>query len=104
MGDLRKALERLGSDALGGGIRIGHLGMCLFEILEFAEELVVISVGNFGFGLGVVEMVVVANEMPELRDPLFGGGWGRRRGRAGTWVILGRVVKCREVEIWAGEG
>ena len=48
--------------------------MLFFEILEFAKEAVVVAVGDFRLGLGVVEVVVVLDERPEFRDALFGRG------------------------------
>ena len=50
------------------------MGVLFLKILQFAEDLVVFGVGDFRFGLGVIELVVVVDEPPELRDALFGRG------------------------------
>lgn len=57
--------------------------MGFFKILEFAEEFVVVRIGNFRLGLGVVEVVVVVEELAKL------GGAVLRRGKVGEEVWLG---------------
>ncbi len=75
-----EACERSGADALGGRVGIGEAWVGFFKILEFAEEFVVVGIGNFRFGLGVVEVVVVIEELAKL------GGAVLRRGKAGEEV------------------
>ena len=70
--DLGKAFEGLRADALGGGVGIGQLRVLFFEILEFAEELVVIAVADFRLSLRIVEPVVVVDEPTQFRDARFG--------------------------------
>jgi hypothetical protein len=74
--DLGEAFEGFGSDSQGGGVGIGEIRVLLFEVLEFAEKAVVVCVGDFRLCLGVVEVVVVVDELPEFRDALFGHGEG----------------------------
>ena len=50
--DLLEALDGRAADALGGGVRVVEFGVLVFEVFEFAEELVVLGVGDFGSGLG----------------------------------------------------
>lgn len=54
--------------------------MIFFEVFEFAEELVIVGIGDFGLGLGVVEVVVVVEDAAELGGALLGGsGAGLRK-------------------------
>lgn len=72
--DLGETVERFRADALGGRVGIGEGGVAFFEVFEFAEELVVFGVGDFRLGIGVVEPVVVVDELPQLRDARIGRG------------------------------
>ena len=78
VGDLGEAFEGLGADALGGGVGIGELGVSFLQILEFAEQLVVIRIGDFRFGVSVIEAVVVVDELAQFRDALL---WRRDVGK-----------------------
>ncbi len=83
VGDLGEAFERFGADALGGGVGIGEVRVFFFEVFEFAEEFVVIGVGDFGLCLGVVEVVVVVDELAQFCDAFFGrGGEGEE-----VWLV-----------------
>ena len=55
---LLKGIERSSAHALGGRVGIVEIGMSLFEVLKFAEELIVFCIGNLRCGLLIIETVV----------------------------------------------
>ena len=69
VGDLAEAVDRGSADAAGGRVRVIEFRVRLFEILEFAEQEVVVGVGDLGAGLDVVEPVVVLELASELGLP-----------------------------------
>ena len=74
VGDLGEGGVRDGADALGGGVRLGEFGVGFLEILKFAVELVVFGVADLRLRLGVVEVIVVIEKLPELGYSRFGRG------------------------------
>ncbi len=63
--------ERLPADPLGGGIGRDQLGMGGFELLQFAVEGVVVGVGDLGGVEHVVAILVMPDQLAELRQPPF---------------------------------
>ena len=60
-----------GPDGLARRIGRGQLRVGGLQLLEGADQQVVLDVGNLGRVLGMVEIVVMADQGPELLDPLF---------------------------------
>src|SRR5258706_16357965 len=70
MPDGPELFRGLAADALGGRIRREELGMPGFEILELAHELVVRLIGDGRLREDVVPVIVGAQLLPQLFDPL----------------------------------
>lgn len=88
VGDLGKAIQWFGTDALGGRVGIGEVGVFFFQILQLAEKLVVFGVGYFRGGLGVVKLVVVIDELTQFGDAFFWrGGEGEKVRLVGHAVM-----------------
>lgn len=80
--DLGETFQGFCADALGGRVGVGEGRVAFLEIFEFAEELVVFRIGDFWFGVVVIESVVVVDEPPQLRHARF---W---RGKVGEKIQL----------------
>ena len=57
------------SDTLGGGEGASKLREFLFELFQGLEQMVVLTVSNFGRGVNLVEPAVALNLRPQLLDP-----------------------------------
>ncbi len=64
MSDRGELVEGLGPDALGGGVGRDRVGVLLLQVLELAEELVVLGVADLGRVEDVVAVVVVVELAP----------------------------------------
>ena len=73
VGDLVEALTlgQGGADALGGAVGRGELGVPRLELLELAEQGVVLRVGDLGRAFVVVEARVALELAPQGRGALF---------------------------------
>ena len=72
MADGDESLDRLAADALRGAVRRDQLRMLGLDLLQLLEQAVELAVGNLRFGLDVVFLVVVIDELPEF----IGHFWG----------------------------
>lgn len=79
MADGAKGFERFTANALAGRIRRDESGKFLFEIKQLVVQAVVITVGNTGFGLDIIGMVVRAEFRGKLGMAF--AGVGRRHGK-----------------------
>ncbi len=66
---LREPGSRLASDPLSGRVGSGELGIGLFELLQFAVEVIVGGVGDLRLVEDVIQVVVVADPLSQLLDP-----------------------------------
>ena len=69
MTHLGEAGQRLAADALGGRVGRDQFGMRCLQLLELAEESVVVGVGDLGAVEDVVAVLVMADQCPQLLDP-----------------------------------
>ena len=67
VGHLAEAFAEVVAHALGGGIGRDELGVLALQLLDFAVELIVLGIRDFGLGLCVIQLVVVAHNVAELR-------------------------------------
>jgi len=65
MTDLLEGGKRGASDALGRGVGRYPVGVCAFEVFEFAVKRIIIGIADCGTGLHIVEAVVTTDFVPE---------------------------------------
>ena len=85
MHELGEALGGLIAQALGGAVRRDQLGELRLQVAQLAVKAVVLLVGDLGPGLDVIEMIVPADEVPQLGDAplgLLAGGRQERRSES----------------------
>jgi hypothetical protein len=70
--ELRPAVAGLVADALRRAVGRDQLGELLFQLAQLAVQQVVLLVADLGPGLDVIEMIVAADEVPQLQDPVLG--------------------------------
>src|SRR5262249_20284074 len=70
--DRPERFHRLTGDALSRTVVRDQLGNRGFEIAELTTERIVLAVGDLRPGLDVVGVVVVADGLAQLGDPLSG--------------------------------
>ena len=76
MADLLESFNGRTTDAEGGGVRVVKLGVLRFQRFQFAKQSVVLGVGDFRFGLSVIEPVVAVEQRAQLADPILRAGCG----------------------------
>ena len=79
MPHLQETFERLAGHPLGGGVGRAQIRMRVFQIAQFAQQRIVLTVGDLGRGFPVVKTVVVRDLPPEFtgagRNVRGGHGW-----------------------------
>src|SRR4029077_12263846 len=72
--DLRKRLERFSADALRWRIGRDEIRKLRFEINKLLVEPVILAVADDGRGVLVIQSVVLADFLSQLRDVFLGFG------------------------------
>ena len=95
MFDAGKFFARRPADALRGRFGRGEFREILFQLLQFAEKLVVFAVGDELPAFDVIGVVVPADFTGELREAFFGFGVRHREifigGRTERQFYLSRI-------------
>jgi hypothetical protein len=68
VGTLLESIEGCSADPESGGVGIVKLRVRFFEVFELAEKTVVFSVGDFRFGVLIVELVMPRELFAEFGD------------------------------------
>ncbi len=72
MADALEFFERFAAYALSGRVRRHQLRVCGFELFQFIEDHVILTVGDFWRGVGVVEAVMPRKRFAQIGDTLLG--------------------------------
>ena len=70
--DLLETLEGCSTYPAGRRVGIVQFRVLAFQVLQFAEKLVIIRIGDLRLGLDIVEPVVVLKKGAKLVDPFSG--------------------------------
>ena len=72
MRDSRKAFDRMAGDALRRRVRRDEIRVLGLELLEIVQQAIELAVGDFGSGVDVVALFVMADGVAKRFEALFG--------------------------------
>src|SRR5262249_30414402 len=95
--NLREFTDGLAADPLGGAFRIYQFRMLGLDLLQLFEQLVELAIGNLRLSFGVIQVVVVVDELAQFRGA-FGGGRHCRLAFRLSWTT--RPDHWEELSSW----